>query len=443
MRIAIIDDGISEEYVDTKIEHYCVIDGKVKKSDTKDLASLSHAWHCAKIIEKYYKGSEDLTLIDLRILYEDDQGKPEDLITALEFCSKMKIKLINLSCGFDAGSKEQELNFICKKLYDDGAVMIAANNNSCLLTYPACLPTVVSVEEEIAVPELAPLWYVAVDVSAHGEHQLMFGEKEIYSMSSNSYSCAYVTAIAVNQLAETGAFELKNLDKTVRVYPYCKIYDFAQLPDVVLISDEDDSKDVSFQYTKFPDTSYPEKLNLVVIPSKKVTKRTAKEALNKLSGRVLSLFWCGKKIPLTLKWTCERSKVRYWDETIDRSGLFETAPDIPMVQFSGNSNIVKTTMLSLKSLLINDDYNPLLISDRERAYLYGFKKLYQKTDILVYAHHFIPDIILIDSKEKVNDEEEITVECSSDGFKITNDTVAESADDIEQLYYTIKSIYSG
>jgi len=170
---------------------------------------------------------------------------------------------------------------------------------------------------------------------------------------------------------------------------------------------------------------------------------TAKEALNKLSGRVLSLFWCGKKIPLTLKWTCERSKVRYWDETIDRSGLFETAPDIPMVQFSGNSNIVKTTMLSLKSLLINDDYNPLLISDRERAYLYGFKKLYQKTDILVYAHHFIPDIILIDSKEKVNDEEEITVECSSDGFKITNDTVAESADDIEQLYYTIKSIYSG
>ena len=30
-------------------------------------------------------------------------------------------------------------------------------------------------------------------------------------------------------------------------------------------------------------------------------------------------------------------------------------------------------MFSIKSLLLNDGYNPLLVSDRERAYLYGFK----------------------------------------------------------------------
>ena len=443
MRIAIIDDGIGEGAVSADVERYCVRDGKIEKSGSEGLIPLSHAGHCAMIIEKYCKNKDELSFIDIRILYDDDKGNPEDMIAALEFCHKMNIRLINLSCGFDSGSKESQLSLVCKKLYDEGVTVIAANNNSCCLTYPACLPTVISVEEELSDPRYALLWYVVADVSAHGEHRLMFGEKEIYSRSGNSYACAYVTGLAANQLSETGTFNLNKLNKTVRVPSYCKIYDFALLPDAVLLSDECDSKDISFDYIKYPGKVYPKAVNLVVIPSKTITNRSAMEALNKLSGSVLSLYWCGEKIPRTLKKSCERKGVRYWDESIDCSQLPQIQPEAPMISFFGERNTVEKTMFSIKSLLLNDGYNPLLVSDRERAYLYGFKKMYDTNSVSVYAYHFMPDIILIESKDKTTDADDINVECCSDGFKINNNALTAAAESLEQLYNTIKNIYGG
>ena len=208
-----------------------------------------------------------------------------------------------------------------------------------------------------------------------------------------------------------------------------------------MLSDEDDCKDVSFEYTKYPDEVDSKRLNFVVIPSKKINKRTALKALNTLSGRVSSLFWCGKKISYTLRKACERNKIRYWDETIDNFKLTDISCEVPMIQFFGESEIAEKTIFSLKSLFLKDGYNSLLVSDREQVYLYGFKKLYNKGSIGVYVFHFMPDVILIENQEKITDDEDVTVECTGNGFKISNNTINQSAETVEQLYDKIRSIY--
>ena len=90
MIVAILDDGICQEEIESKVERYCV-GNSVKKNSAFDDKN-SHATVCAKIIEKY---SSPEKIYDIVFLGNDDLATPEDIIAALEFCLGLDIDVIS------------------------------------------------------------------------------------------------------------------------------------------------------------------------------------------------------------------------------------------------------------------------------------------------------------------------------------------------------------
>lgn len=194
MVIAILDDGICHDEINSPVETFC-IRKELKKNKFVQKDHFSHATICAKIIEKYCNPEK---ILDIVFLDEDRKGNISDLCTALNMCIDKNVDVINLSNGierFDINSGEyKELYELCKKIYYKNIIIYAAQSNSGRVTIPADFPYVKSVEQyDITMNRLLSL-YRRSDIYTKGYHSIIIKGERLKVESSNSYACAYAVS---------------------------------------------------------------------------------------------------------------------------------------------------------------------------------------------------------------------------------------------------------
>jgi len=192
MNVAILDDGVNKKEIRTRVIRKAFV------NDSKCLnTSFSHGTICAKIIEKY--GKVD-TFFDLKILNESCKGDIETLISALEYCKRLKVSLINLSIGIEnyleSSIEYWKLYKVCNDLSKKGVMIFSAQSNSGVKTIPADFACVYSVEDFFNFFCKPSMIYRRSDYYAISKHYLQFKQKAIISERCNSFACAYATALS-------------------------------------------------------------------------------------------------------------------------------------------------------------------------------------------------------------------------------------------------------
>jgi len=146
-KIVIIDDGVCAESLDTISEFcaYIVLEsGNILPYHSE--SNNTHGTICAKIMETYC--SLDC-LVSLKILDPNRSGSIGRLESALEWCISNNIKLIHMSLGTQHYYDIKLLSNYIKILVERNCIMVAAQANNGVFTYPASYPGVIGVRRDI------------------------------------------------------------------------------------------------------------------------------------------------------------------------------------------------------------------------------------------------------------------------------------------------------
>lgn len=201
IRTAVIDDGISESlYNIGRLDFDIVIDQNLSVYTRKGYNTYlpSHGTTCAAIIQKY---APDVCIGSIKIL--SDTGKRairHQFITAVEWCIKNEIRLLNLSLGTVVFSDFEDIRNFVNKAADNGLILVAACNNKNTYTVPACLTNVIGVKCRRLYfngqYKFNMYPFDGIDIEASGRHFLTdaYGEKG-YTMPANSFASPLVTAM--------------------------------------------------------------------------------------------------------------------------------------------------------------------------------------------------------------------------------------------------------
>jgi len=151
MKIAIIDDGISEKNICIlkNIEHYKILsDLRIVKSQKAPVQNFSHGTICADIFNEIYPDNPN-TIVDISILDRSGKATIKGLVTALEWCLKNSVKLVHMSLGTVNFYDIDILIDIIDSLLNKGTIMISAFHRKFLRSYPAAFSGVFGVRHSI------------------------------------------------------------------------------------------------------------------------------------------------------------------------------------------------------------------------------------------------------------------------------------------------------
>lgn len=207
-KVAFIDDGIMDRIQESPkhVRKYKVNNGKVQEREQKSKeVCLSHGTMCFWVFAEYIEKKEYI-LYDIQILDEHtSKGNLKDLECALQFCLDEGIDLINMSLGklriIDL--KEEK---ILKKLYENGTIMVAAQNNSNQVTFPACSSYVLGVSRDYTgTLKKDQFCYIddkseKLDIICHCDFSDIEHKHNIIMGKQNSFSAPYISALIFNEL---------------------------------------------------------------------------------------------------------------------------------------------------------------------------------------------------------------------------------------------------
>lgn len=196
--IVIIDDGVDDEHFDFQVRsdlEYCYQAGRfVERLHANTVERFSHGTICAAIIRQYFG---PFTCSSLKILGSKWKCNIQALLAALDWCIAHDVDIVNMSLGSTDFRDEERLlgkvNELARK-----TIMVAAQSNDYLRSYPACFTNVICVNN--LVPDSSDLILRradvdGVDISAKGIHHLTtrYGSA-FYTDNANSYAAPFVTA---------------------------------------------------------------------------------------------------------------------------------------------------------------------------------------------------------------------------------------------------------
>lgn len=236
LKVAFIDDGIMEgiEDMPSDVKKYIATNDGVRLWDNQDEAYyLSHGTMCWWIFRNYVK-SDDFCLYDIRVLNPQTQKADyQVLLKALEFCLKEGITLINMSLGTTCFT-ENETNDVLRKLYENGAVMIAAKSNENRMTLPSCSPYVIGVIRDhgdlLKKDEYAVLDQDIgnINIVSHCKFEEIEKKYGIVLSKANSFSAPYISAIVCNAMLSGVPHEKiwGNLKKRANIYEKINAFNY-------------------------------------------------------------------------------------------------------------------------------------------------------------------------------------------------------------------------
>ena len=146
VKVAIIDSGIETEH--PKIRRVAGGIGLTVKSGERVIQQPDHAdcaghgTACAGIIQKK---APDAELYSIRIFDETLSADGHALVAAIQWATEQRVDVINLSLGTTDAAYKDVISEACQRAVEAGVILIAAEHNDGVPSYPANLPDVIGV----------------------------------------------------------------------------------------------------------------------------------------------------------------------------------------------------------------------------------------------------------------------------------------------------------
>lgn len=194
MRWAIIDDGVNLS--NTAIVQNIKIDRFGNVKNRTPAPASNHATICFRIIQTYANTLSEA--VSIKILDDDTHRANKDaLIAALNWCMENDIQLIHMSIGTTEPRDGEAIREMIGKLAERGVIVVAANSNKGVQTFPAYDHRVIGVECDAMLEDgqfvYTPNALSGILFRASARHQLTAGKFGMTSLS-NSYAAPLITA---------------------------------------------------------------------------------------------------------------------------------------------------------------------------------------------------------------------------------------------------------
>ena len=247
MNISIIDDGVSPK--DFHLSGNWLIDKNLKITKNPDNQTgnpESHGTVCAKIMHKYIdkEAIGHIRFHSIAVLDSEMQGNVNQLIAAFELCQKLGAKVIHMSIGISHYRDFSAIEKSVGELHQKGVVIVAAQSNRGVATYPACLPCVIGVKADMALRDSQFRYFTnpldRISIAASSRHILRNG-KDIYTTpAANSYAAPVVTGKVISYLLENPNMAFDGIHgalkkDAVNVSEQAGIYDDGQNIEIPLV----------------------------------------------------------------------------------------------------------------------------------------------------------------------------------------------------------------
>lgn len=207
IRIVIVDSGICEHKAISK-EISCFevvsIDGQYNVVESKKEDNIGHGTAVSFIISH---NLDNVEILSIKI-YDDDTCDPEKLIFVLDYIYEhIKCDLINISLGTTCCSSITKLRESCKKLTNEGVVIISAFDNNGTLSYPAAFENVIGVDAGFINGNIKDYIYVENSpvniIGCQREQRLPWKDNKYQIVSGASFITPYIT-VRVADLISNG-----------------------------------------------------------------------------------------------------------------------------------------------------------------------------------------------------------------------------------------------
>ena len=199
VKVAIIDSGIDAEH--PKIGCVGGGIGLIVKSDERVIQQRDHtdcAGHgtaCAGII---HKKAPDAELYGIRIFDETLSADDHALVAAIQWATEQRVDVINLSLGTTDAAYKDVISEACQCAVEAGIILIAAEHNDGVPSYPANLPEVIGVTGGKIYDRYGYYYRPdnTIECVARGDEQRVCWEdgREIM-ISGTSYAAPHITGI--------------------------------------------------------------------------------------------------------------------------------------------------------------------------------------------------------------------------------------------------------
>lgn len=219
LEVAVLDDGVNTfmlSHLSNRVKNYTIWKGHVFKCSTE--TEITHGTICASFIASLqYK----IKITSIKVKEHDFEGHINNLVSALKYCCKKDVDLINLSVGSINDVDALFLNEPIQQLVDKGIIIVAAVCNSGVRTYPASMPGVLSVEhtnnEECIITYNGKSYILNI---AFPHLQRLFG-KDIHFQKCNSYYTALITQKIANIMICEKTKDPNEIIKKLYMYSQC------------------------------------------------------------------------------------------------------------------------------------------------------------------------------------------------------------------------------
>ena len=362
MKIAVIDDGVARDVLPLPVRCYEVKNGKVLEGGRK-VSARSHGTVCAKTVARGVRCAE---IVSLAVYDENRPGREEDLLAALQWCLENPVDYINLSNGITAGLQNDELNDVCRKLWEQGALLTAGISNDWEYTLPAQLPWVIGVSGYRYFFRRRYNPFVRADVRSSGLCLARDGSGKVKWYAGNSFSCARALNRVIRREQRSGVRPERQLSRYVM--------DLSLLDHVLPVGGEvPDAGLLAFPPSSLADPANDEWLTAVVTSAD--GPDAALRQMAPYAKKIRLLVWCGRNVPASLRKWCAARGIALWKgpgrkgkpvRDQDLSGFFDTF----MVGITEGEHASRDAA-ALRRHFTDAGYSVMLFSDNPRDIVYG------------------------------------------------------------------------
>lgn len=222
LKVAFIDDGVLPVFHGLHIHQYFVNHDKVHPFEYRSpLPEHSHATTCVAIFLKHIEQNiEDVQIISIKVLNGTGNGTLNDVITAINWAIKNEIKVINLSLGGIHFSQFAAYNCCLQKAQDSKVIIVAAQSNDGVYTYPASFSNVIGVkaikDDQSDVLLNESFFFDGIEFCAKSVFDLnLYTPNGHTTERSNSFAAPVVTASVVKICLEDSTLDVFDVKRRI------------------------------------------------------------------------------------------------------------------------------------------------------------------------------------------------------------------------------------
>ncbi len=213
IKIAVIDDGVyPNANSNITVKRKMLVTENLNIIPDKEVGALgyySHGTICAEIISSQCEKS--ISIISIKIIDSDNRSYVEQLICALDWCSKNDIKLINMSLGTSDYYDGLKLQPIINRMIDQNIILVAAFSNLNVISWPAGFKNVIGVRYDRNNEREIGKIYIDKNYLGNLENSFVVSadanllENEIVNfllVGANSFAAPTITGFLINSISE-------------------------------------------------------------------------------------------------------------------------------------------------------------------------------------------------------------------------------------------------